>query len=515
MLEERRELLEASLDNWKRELARKRKLKKDYEPPAAELKKRDTMEQEVKALAAKKTTLHGLLENPRAERPFFLWHLWFRHILSTKPGGRGGFDIVIANPPYVRQESIKEQKPALKAEPYECFDGVADLLVYFYECAVKKLRPGGVLTFITSNKYYRAGYGEALRGFLSRELTLHRLTDFGDAPVFDAIAYASILEGTRTAPTAAASAKVYTWEKEVSLDCIASVIEARGQPILQKELTPDGWRLASPAVLKLLAKLKAKGTPLGEYVKGRGYWGIKTGLNEAFVIDRATRDRLISEHKSSSEILKPFLRGRDVKRWCVDSQDMWLIFTRRGINIEEYPAVKHYLSQFKKQLMPGTPGGRKPGTYEWFEIQDNIAYWEEFSKPKLVVPAISGTVNVALEKDGFFTNNKTSIFVCENAPYVCAIVNSSVAFWFARQVFATKQGNFFDFETRYSSQWPIPAATAAEELAITGLVESILVAQGKGNAALVKRLEQEIDTRVYRLYNLTCDEVKIVEENAK
>ena len=171
----------------------------------------------------KQASLHTLLENPRAERPFFLWHLWFRHTLAPAPEGRGGFDIVIA--------------------------------------------------------------------------------------------YASILEGTRQPATVDASLDVYTWENGVPLAAIGEVIQTRGQPIRQVELTPNGWRLESPAVLDLLAKLRAAGTPLGEYVNGRFYYRIKTGFNEAFVVDRATRERLISEHASSEEVLKPFLRGKDVKRW--------------------------------------------------------------------------------------------------------------------------------------------------------------------------------------------------------
>ena len=225
----------------------------------------------------------------------------------------------------------------------------------------------------------------------------------------------------------------------------------------------------------------------------------------------ATRDRLIREHKTSAEILKPILRGRDVKRWCVEPQDLWLIFTRRGIDIKKYPAIYEHLLPLKKQLMPGTPGGRKPGRYEWYEIQDNIAYWQEFEQTKLVVPAISGTVNVALDREGFFSNNKTSIFVCDDAVFVSAVVNSKVAFWFTQKVFATKQGGFYDFEPRYSSQWPIPAVTAEKQKPVERLVERILAAKAQDPSADVSSLEQEIDKLVYALYGLTAEEIELVE----
>lgn len=518
----KRDEIEVQLQQQRGLLAGKRVRKKGWSKEACE-RAIAALESELAELVEKGKRLRELEHKP--ERPFFLWHLWFRHVLKAPPAGRGGFDIVIANPPYVRQEAIKDQKPALQAEPYECFDGVADLLVYFYERAVKLLRPGGVLTFITSNKFYRAGYGEKLRGYLARELTLHRLIDFGDAPVFEAIAYASILEGTRTAPPADATARVYTWEKEMPFERIDPIVVARGQAIRQNELTPDGWQLESPVVLALLAKLRANGAPLGEYVKGRFYRGILTGLNEAFIVDRGTRDRLIREHKSSAEILKPFLRGRDVKRWRTEFAEQYLIKIESSENIDHpwsgkaekeaekiftatYPAIHKCFEDFRSALKIRTDQGK----YFW-ELR-SCAYWNEFEKAKLVVPAISGTVNVSLDREGFFSNNKTSIFVCDNAAFVSAVVNSKVALWFTQQVFATKQGGFFDFEPRYSSQWPIPAASAAEQAALSGLVDGILAAQRTGDAATVKKLEAEIDTHVFRLYALTPAEIDLVKSSA-
>jgi adenine-specific DNA-methyltransferase len=253
-------------------------------------------------------------------KPFFLWRLHFGEVFQQ----RGGFDVVIANPPYVRQEEIKEFKPALKRS-FTCFTGSADIYVYFYERSVKLLRSGGALSLITSNKYYRAGYGEKLREFLADELTLQQLIDFGDAPVFDAVAYASILTGVRGAPVKDASVLAYTWEPETPFDRLPQIVSERGQNIYQNELKADGWRFESPAVLRLLRQFRKRGKPLGEYINQKIYFGIKTGLNEAFVIDRATRDQLIREDASSSEILKPFLRGREVKRWRTEFSGKYLI----------------------------------------------------------------------------------------------------------------------------------------------------------------------------------------------
>jgi len=251
-----------------------------------------------------------------------------------------GFDISIGNPPYVRQEDIKEFKPLFK-ELFECFTGVADLYVYFYERSFQILKVGGVLSFISSNKYFRSGYGERLRWFLNYCGRIQLLLDFGDAPVFTAIAYPSIIvaqkiraleKGQLPDPkraqefaVGANSVAVQTWEPGADIAEFPSVFREKSFRLAQRELKPDGWRLESASTLRLLEKLRRAGPTLQQYSAERIYYGIKTGLNEAFVVDGATRDRLIREDKSSAEVLKPFLRGRDVKRWRVEFADIYLI----------------------------------------------------------------------------------------------------------------------------------------------------------------------------------------------
>ena len=235
-----------------------------------------------------------------------------------------GFDVVLGNPPYVRQEKIKELKPTLKNQ-YDCYTGTADLYVYFYERGFQLLRDDGILTYISSNKYFRSAYGKKLRDFLARQSTVSQLIDFGDAPVFTSIAYPSIITACKT-HAEGNHLRALNWEPGPSIDEFGTIFRTQGFTMPQKALTADGWRLASPAVLNLLETLRNAGTPLGEYVKGRFYRGVTTGLNEAFVVDRETRDKLIAEHPSSVEVLKPFLRGRDVKRWQIESSDLYLCY---------------------------------------------------------------------------------------------------------------------------------------------------------------------------------------------
>ncbi len=231
-------------------------------------------ERERKEIADKLTELGKFATNvERGMRSlnFFQWHLHFNEVFQQQ----GGFDIVIGNPPYVRQEQIKELKAALQAE-YECYTGVSDLFVYFYERGFRLLKSGGHLSYITSNKYFRAGYGEKLRQFLGEKSQVQVLIDFGDAPVFEAIAYPSIILVSKSKPNNH-QARVLNWEAGKSVDEFTSVYKNQSFYLPQKELGADGWRLESPAVLRLLDKLRSAGTPLGEYVNGRFYVTVQGG----------------------------------------------------------------------------------------------------------------------------------------------------------------------------------------------------------------------------------------------
>ncbi len=437
-------------------------------------------------------------------KPFFLWKLHFVEIFQ----GKGGFDVVLANPPYVRQEQIKELKPALQRS-YVCYTGVADLYVYFYECGVRLLNQKGSLTFISSNKYFRAGYGEKLRRYLSGNTRLDQVIDFGDTPIFEATTYPCIVV-LRRQPVEDNQSRVLSWNPKDPIDTFEQKVHAQSFRLPQSYFSDDSWRLEPPKVLQLFDRLKRTGKPLGEYVQGRFYYGIKTGLNEAFVVDRTTRDRLVAEHPSSAEILKPFLRGRDVKRWRVDSPDLWLIFTRRGIDIKKYPAIRAHLKEHKARLMPGVPGGRKPGSYQWYEIQDNIAYWKEFQQPKVIVPAIERLASYALDNEGYFSNDKTSICIAPDPRYVLAVLNSKLHWWLIQHSASTKQGGFYEFKPMYVAPLPIPTAAGNQKRALELLVEYIVFLKVRANRhdedlssdrdhLMLHYFEQLIDGMVYEL----------------
>lgn len=289
----------------------------------------------------------------------FDWRTGFPEVFE-----RGGFDVVIGNPPYVRQEGLGELKDYFSRH-YRVYHGVADLYAYFIERGVSLLRPAGLFSYIVANKWMRANYGAPLRRWL-KEQHIEEIIDFGDLPVFTkATTYPCILRISKEEQAGSFSA---CQVKTLSFSSLEDYVRDNSYEVLQKDLDDTGWSLAEEKKQKLLMKLKGTGVTLGEYVGGKIYYGIKTGLNEAFVIDEATRKRLIAEDPRSEELIKPFLAGRDIKRYEQPRSDKYLIFTRHGLNIDDYPAIKQYLTLFKERLTPKPKNwagkdwkGRKPG----------------------------------------------------------------------------------------------------------------------------------------------------------
>lgn len=314
-----------------------------------------------------------------------------------------GFDIVIGNPPYVRHEQIKSLKSAFKKQ-YHCYDGLADLYIYFYERSIQLLREKGVLTFISSNSFLNAGFAEKFRGYIAQKTSIKQLIDFAETNVFEAFTEPCILILLKLLP---AKNQIYflKWNQSEKPKNIATTFQRSSFHILQTELTSENWQLESPRILQLLGKLSNTSKPLGDFVKGRLYSGIKTGCNEAFVVDRATRDLLIEQHSSSSKILKPFLRGRDIKHWQIESADLYLCYVGWKLPITEYPAIYAHLKNFQSILK-----GRvevKQGLFPWYALSRYAAdYWHEFEKPKIVYQEINRTDAYAYDALGHYTNNK-------------------------------------------------------------------------------------------------------------
>ncbi len=320
----------------------------------------------------------------------FSWNNAFPEVFAA-----GGFDVVLGNPPYVRQELLKDMKPYLQKR-FEVYHGVADLYCYFFERGLRLLKNGGRLGYISSSTFFKTSSGAALRSYLRKEAALDSVTDFGDLQIFEGVTtYPAIL--TMRKALADAAHKFKFWKvKTIPEGNFGKSFADAAQDYPQDKLGAGSWELESDNLRNLRDKIVTGKKTLKE-VYGSPYRGVLTGLNEAFVIDHATRDRLIAEDQKSKELLKPWLEGKDLKRWRAEPRDIYVIFARRGVDIEKYPAVLAYLEQFRERLEPKPKDwkpkektdewkGRKPGNYKWYELQDTIDYYKEFEKPKISYP---------------------------------------------------------------------------------------------------------------------------------
>lgn len=246
------------------------------------------------------------------------------------------------------------------------------------------------------------------------------------------------------------------------------------------------------------------------------FWGIKTGCNEVFEIDEDTRRELVDRDAHSAEIIRPWLRGRNVERWSVRWGGGFLVFARRGIQIDRYPAIKRYLSRHRERLEPRPPNvpaknwaGRKPGGYKWFELQDAIDFWQEFDKPKIIYQDIATYQQFAFTREPFVSNNTTWI-IPSPPPGIIGILNSKLAWFFLDQAAPKVQGGAIRLWSPYMSQIPIVPPTSdliAKVDAIQNLSDG-----GERDSPAAMTLEADIDEIVVRMYGLSQDEVKVIDE---
>ena len=305
---------------------------------------------------------NSVIADPNVHRQALDWRAAFPEVFAA-----GGFDVVVANPPYVRQEWISEYKPYLQ-QHYRAYDGTADLYVYFYELGMNLLKPGGRLCFIVTNKRMKAGYGEALRRFFAESAWVESVVNFGHAKqIFeDADVFPSILVARKpTAGPPPATARVCDIPREtLRIDDLSNQIQAEGFDLPREKLAADAWTLEPPGVMALIEKVRRIGVPLKEYAGSRPFRGVTTGLNEAFLIDTPTKERIVSADPKSAEVIKPYLRGQDIQRWAPAWAGLWMLFSRRGVAIDNYPAIKQHLATFRQQLEPRPKdwqGGKWPG----------------------------------------------------------------------------------------------------------------------------------------------------------
>ncbi|PTV94684.1 TaqI restriction endonuclease [Rhodobacter aestuarii] len=384
----------------------------------------------------------------------FTWETAFPSIFAE-----GGFDVVLGNPPYVRMEFLKTLKPYLEKR-YEVASDRADLYCYFYERGLRLLKPGGRLGFISSNTFFKTGSGKPLRDYLRREATLEGVVDFGDLQIFEGVTtYPAILTLKRGAAPKEHELRFWKVDALPETNFQATWGKVAG-PYPQAALGAGSWELENPALRALRDKIRTGKKTLKE-VYGSPLYGIKTGLNAAFVIDSATKERLCAQDPRSAELLKPFLEGKDLKRWRAEPRGLWLIYVpQRRVNIDEYPAIRDWLLPFKKKLE-----GRAT-KQEWFELQQaQEAYSPFFQPPKIAYGHFQDQPIYSMETTGAFSNNKT-YFVPNGGWDLLAVLNSKVIWFdFCSRTTAVR-GGWREATAQHIEPLPMPtiAASAKSEL---------------------------------------------------
>lgn len=461
----------------------------------------------------------------------FKWRDEFPEVVTD-----GMFDVIIGNPPYVRQEELSSIKPYLESN-YDAYDGKADLYVYFFEKSLKLLRNEGIFCFIVSNKWLKTGYGTNLRKILS-EYWIESFIDFGDIQIFEgALTYPCIIfikkikqKNPKIKACVIKTEKFHPFEYYVNKNQFFYD---------QNNLDPKGWNIVPPSENKLLEKIKKNSVSLNEYVQGKIYRGITTGLSKAFVIDEKTKEDIIRQDAKSAEIIRPFLMGKEVRRYGIDSKNKYLIFipwhfplhdneSIEGASKEaeatfkkEYPVLYDHLYNYRKDLEKRNKA--ETGIrYEWYALQRYAAsYYKEFDKPKIIYGALTLNPRFSFDTNGYLANN-ANFFIPIEDKHLLGILNSKVGWYLISNTCTQIKGGYQLIE-EYFGNVLITKNKSAELVTLVDRMLSLnkqflemkdkLTAERKKLEDEIKKIDLKIDKIVYNLYELTEEEVQIIEKS--
>ena len=445
-----------------------------------------------------------------------------------------GFDIVIGNPPYIQlQNNGGELAQLYEGCGYSTFARTGDIYCLFYECGWQLLKKNGHLCYITSNKWMRAGYGEKTRGFFANKTNPMLLIDFAGVKIFEsATVDTNILLFSKSSNQHKTVCAVTNKQNKDSVKNLSDFVQQQNS--VCDFGSSDSWGVLSPIEQSIKRKIEAVGTPLKDWDIQINY-GIKTGCNEAFIINTAKRNEILAncqteeERKRTAELIRPILRGRDIKRYGYEWAELWLIATFPSLHysIDEYPAVKQYLLSFgierleqtgKTHIVNGEKvKARKKTHNKWFETQDSISYWEDFSKPKIVYMEIQ-TDN---EKEGypfpcFSYDNSNKIVLntayiissnTEDVRFILGVINSKMGRFLTKLYVSQLQERQFRMLAQYVKNFPIPKLPQNE---IDYIIKAVEYNINKCNS----ELEEKINRAVCSWYNLNADELNFIEQGA-
>jgi len=425
----------------------------------------------------------------------FTWQTAFPQIFAE-----GGFDVVLGNPPYVRQELISDIKPWLEKH-YEVYQGVLDLYGYFFELGARLLKKKGKLGYISSSTFFKTSSGKKLRTYLASNISINKLVDFNDLQLFAGVTtYPAIIILENIKPTL--SSRMDSWVLGNLLpDNLELAFTNASSAVAQSQLSNNSWSFESKKTFDLNTKLKSVGHTI-KSAYGSPFYGIKTGYNAAFVIDKNVRDRLVAEDANSLAIIRPFLEGKDLKKWHSQSRGLSLItipkfWTRKKMAVEgelteeqawlwlqtNYPAISKWLAPFADKARKRGDKGEF-----WWELRA-CAYYKEFEKPKIQYGHFSPEPLFHLNTNNAYSNDKSYI-IPTNDKYLYGLLNSAVYWYLIKSICPFVRGGFYEVRAQYIETLPVPDKPKDEIIsAIANDCQTTVEARYKCETNFTRRLE--------------------------
>jgi len=467
-------------------------------------KEKSVWNKRVETLTKESKKLEAEIEEIKANKIYenaFEWRFEFPEVLNDD-GDFIGFDVVLGNPPYVQLQKMGKESDDLGRMGFETFAKTGDIYSLFYELGYNVLKQSGLLTYITSNKWMRAGYGENTRKFFVEKTNPLVLIDFGGVQIFD-----SATVDTNILMLSKESNQFKTLACVVKDKALKDLSDYVRQNAHFTNFETSSWVVLSPIEMQIKRKIEEKGTPLKDWDIRINY-GIKTGFNEAFIIDGAKRKELIEQDPKSDEIIRPILRGRDIKRYSYDFADLWLINTHNGIkekgikpiDIADYPAIKKHLDTYYPQLEKRADKGETP-----YNLR-NCAYIEDFSKQKIIYPNMTKFLPFVFDDNGLLTNQKCFIITGEKVEFLIAFFNSSLFKYCFKDDFPELQGGTRELSKIFFDKIPVISISNETNMIFRNLIIKIQQLQVENQQTI--ELEKKIDNLLFKLYDLNEEEMK-------
>jgi len=465
---------------------------------------------------------------------FFHWHLAFPEVFRLPEEGKvsendqtgwdGGFDVMLGNPPWVRQEFLRNVKKLLSI--HRSFKSTADLSVLFLELSILTTNNEGFVALLTPNKWFRSNYAVNLREVVRQACLVVFLVDFGHSrnlfPEADTFPAAVILKPVRQRVDDETTFRfLKAHDSDRARKSLKELIVNNTIHIPHRQLLTHAWQLEHPHIYNLLCELLDAGQPLKQYVGNQVYSGIKSGFNDAFYINTKERDAFVESNPGAASLLKPFLRGRDMSRWTCDWENRWHIVIPSSQNkawpwsqcadensaevvfAQTYPLIHAHLKQHKAGLKKRADRG----TF-WWELRA-CQYYDIFDNPKILVQCIAYDSQFLIDSDGFFINN-SSLLIPSSDLYLLAVLNSRVMWWIINRTFQHMKDDAVSMEIHYLENVPIPEADDETRSRIEKLAKEVIEAKVARDPEKVLEVDTQLSSLVEFAFGLRDAESQIL-----